>query len=167
DIIEVVRYGDDLVYGGADRDTLSFVDANAGVTIDMRTGFATFQDGAATVGSVKFYEMENLIGSKFADTLTGDDNANAIDSAGGGDTIKGMGGDDVIIVSRYETTNVDGGAGNDTLFFSESYADPSLYTTLNVGTRFDLASTSQSFNLMGFDTGSVTFTGIESLHGNN
>ena len=50
-------------------------------------------------------QIENLIGSEYADTLTGNDADNHIFGGAGGDTIRGGLGNDVL----------DGGLGNDTL----------------------------------------------------
>jgi Ca2+-binding RTX toxin-like protein len=50
--------------------------------------------------------IENLHGSEFADTLTGNTRANVISGFGGADTISGKSGDD----------DVAGGSGNDTIF---------------------------------------------------
>ena len=93
--------GADKLDGGDGVDTASYVDARAGVTINLTIGLqADTGAGADTLSSV-----ENLIGSRFADTLTGDDGANSLSGGDGNDVISGAGGLDII----------DGGAGDDKL----------------------------------------------------
>ena len=58
------------------------------------------------------FEIENLIGSNFNDTLTGDSNDNTIDGGEGNDVIHGGGGLDML----------KGGDGNDTLYSDNSIA---------------------------------------------
>ncbi len=58
--------------------------------------------------------IENLTGSAFDDTLTGDDNANTLIGGAGADTLKGGGGDDTLVWDSADT-EIDGGSGSDTL----------------------------------------------------
>jgi serralysin len=90
--------------GGADIDTASYSGATAGVVASLanaaiNTGFAA----GDTYNSV-----ENLAGSKFDDSLFGNNSANVINGGAGNDTIKGYGGNDTLI----------GGAGEDTFNFN-------------------------------------------------
>jgi Ca2+-binding RTX toxin-like protein len=73
-------------------------------------------------GSDTLISIENLNGSAYSDTLTGDGNANSLSDYGGGDDqIFGNAGADSLYVSRYAgsaTTNMlSGGADNDNLSF--------------------------------------------------
>ncbi|QDB99292.1 tandem-95 repeat protein [Mesorhizobium sp. 8] len=96
--------GNDTLVGGADSDTLnggsgtdtaSYESSLAGVTVDLNlVGTAQISGGDASGDNLT--AIENLIGSQFADILTGD---------GGNNVLAGLGGDDKLI----------GGAGNDTL----------------------------------------------------
>jgi Ca2+-binding RTX toxin-like protein len=91
----------DVVDGKGGVDTLSYVGSNAAVTANLTTGTGT--GGWAKKDTYK--NLENLIGSRFNDKLTGNAVANKLDGAAGSDTIDGSRGNDTLI----------GGAGNDIL----------------------------------------------------
>jgi Ca2+-binding RTX toxin-like protein len=132
DTISVVRQAGDVVTGGPDSDTLRFGDADAGVTVDITTGFARFYDGAVRVGSVAFWDIENLTGSRFADTLTGDASNNRLSGLGGPDTLRGGRGND----------RLTGGTGNDTFVFASGW-DHDTITDFAVGQdRLDMTGVS-------------------------
>ncbi|MFN7333219.1 MAG: VCBS domain-containing protein, partial [bacterium] len=92
--------GDDLVYassgndnlnGGTGTDTVSYENATSAVTVSLAT-----TSSQATVGSGTdtLQQFENLRGSAFNDTLTGDANGNTLRGLGGNDTLTGGAGDD-------------------------------------------------------------------------
>jgi len=101
--------GDDLLIGGtsADRleggagiDTASYADAAAAV--------AVYMSNKGNKGDAKgdvLIEVENLIGSAFNDTLSGDIGANRLEGGAGNDLLLGLAGADTLV----------GGAGNDIL----------------------------------------------------
>jgi Ca2+-binding RTX toxin-like protein len=86
--------GNDTINGGADNDTASFINAfsntAAGVTVDLNTQGVSQNTIAA--GTDTLTGIENLIGSQYADTLTGDGNDNLLEGGLGNDTIVGGGG---------------------------------------------------------------------------
>lgn len=84
-------YAANLLDGGAGSDTASYQWAPDSVTADLAAGIASGSYGRDT-----FVSIENLIGSTFADVLSGDANANTIDGGGGADVINGMGGNDIL-----------------------------------------------------------------------
>ena len=104
--------GNDELAGNGGIDTLSYAEAENGVTVSLlvKTAQNTAGAGIDTVGG-----FENLTGSGFADTLTGDKKANAIDGGGGGDTVSGGVGADLLT----------GGGG----------ADVFVYAALNESTK--------------------------------
>src|SRR5205085_9037401 len=87
--------------------------------------------------------IENLSGTPFADTLTGDDSANWLwgsaatiavgnVSATNNDIVDGKGGDDLITVG-IGNQNVQGGTGIDTLRFTENgAAESNFFLNLNI-----------------------------------
>ena len=99
--------GNDTINGGADTDTVSYVFASGAVTVDLAitTAQNTINAGMDTITNV-----ENIIGSNFADTLTGDANDNVIEGGLGNDTL-------------------DGGAGNDTISLANATGTTYLYLT--------------------------------------
>jgi Ca2+-binding RTX toxin-like protein len=119
--------GDDFLDGGAGIDTadyssgrLGFSGATAGVTVNLTLAGAQKTGGA---GVDTLVSIENLTGTNFDDTLTGNSFANTL-SAGGGsvkpngvtgiDTLSGGGGNDTLNGGP-DTNSLIGGSGNDTL----------------------------------------------------
>ncbi len=89
--------GNDILNGGTGNDTASFATAfsggsTTGVTIDL-TIQGTAQNTVAA-GTDTLTGIENLIGSQYNDTLTGDANANVIEGGLGNDTLSAGAGDD-------------------------------------------------------------------------
>lgn len=95
DLIEG-RAGDDLIAGENGNDTASYAGASGSVTINLATGTASGADGNDTLLTI-----ENVIGSAYADTITGDDGDNRLTGGAGADFM-------------------DGGAGIDTLSYVEA-----------------------------------------------
>ncbi|GBH32190.1 cellulase family glycosylhydrolase [Sphingobium xenophagum] len=95
------RGGADVLDGGAGIDTLDYSESNAGLIIDLAKRTAT---GGHAMGDT-ITGFENVIGSAFADKLSGDAGNNVLN---GGD------GDDVLLTSIGGTDIYDGGAGRDT-----------------------------------------------------
>jgi Ca2+-binding RTX toxin-like protein len=81
----------DLLVAGDGSDTVTYATAPAGVNVALIDGEAS---GGA--GNDSLEEVENVIGSTFADVLTANDGANAFTGLGGADTIStGIGPDSV------------------------------------------------------------------------
>ena len=102
--------GADRLYGGNDIDTLSYEDSDAGVSVNLQ--YNTASGGHAEGDTIA--EFENLIGSIYADMLTGDTGANDLDGLQGGDTLAGGDGDDVLR-GRGGNDDLIGGAGVDVM----------------------------------------------------
>ncbi|MFC7500169.1 sulfatase-like hydrolase/transferase [Enterovirga sp. GCM10030262] len=94
--------GADAMDGGIGLDTLSYSTATAGVAISLAVTVAqdTISAGSDTVAG-----FENLVGSSFADHLTGDAAANLIVAGDGDDMLEGGAGGDTL----------DGGIGADAM----------------------------------------------------
>ncbi|WP_157218723.1 calcium-binding protein [Flavisphingomonas formosensis] len=121
--------GDDYLDGGYGSDTASYVDATAGVTVDL--GLTDWQNTLGA-GFDMLVKIENLTGSAYADHLIG----NAL-----GNRLSGGGGDDVL----------DGGPGNDTLDGGAG-SDTATYAAADVAVRVNLAITGAQTTGMGTDT---------------
>lgn len=122
--------GDDLLDGGEGSDTVKYDNA---ARVDLRSLDQAQNTGTAGVDILR--SIENLTGSRFADSFSGDDQANRLeDDEGGNDVFNGRGGNDVIALSRSTNrfTNaagvsqfstaaslveLNGGDGNDTILF--------------------------------------------------
>ena len=123
------RLGDDTLVGGAGNDTLdggigAFVDtvsylaATTGVTVDLSTGIAS-EDGFGSVDTLT--DIEQLIGSDLADDLTSGTTTQSIDAAAGDDRITlGLG-----------AINVQGGDGSDTVDYSAFAATNAISVQLD------------------------------------
>mgnify|MGYP003638120837 CR=1 FL=1 len=100
--------GADALDGGADIDTANYAASAAGVTVDLAAGAGLGGDAAGDT----LANIENLVGSAFADTLTGDGGANSLSGGAGNDILTGGAGADAL----------DGGADIDTANYAASAA---------------------------------------------
>lgn len=84
--------GQDALSGGTGTDTLSYATAGAGVAVNL----ALQDQYTDTIGAGNDYlsGFENLIGSAFNDTLTGDTGSNVIEGGAGNDVLNGAAGTD-------------------------------------------------------------------------
>jgi Ca2+-binding RTX toxin-like protein len=130
------RAANDTLDGGAGSDTASYADAAGAVSIDLAAGVAS---GGA--GNDTLIGIENVQGSRFVDTLSGDDGDNLIRGMGSADQIAGGLGDDTL----------DGGAGKDVVSYANTAARVSV----------DLAKGTAE------GEGSDTFVHVESVIGSS
>jgi Ca2+-binding RTX toxin-like protein len=148
----VVGFNDSFILGdisgGAGVDTASFANAgeayivwNGGIVADLGQGDYTHLGYHFNEGNLS--GIENLVGSRFNDILTGDAGANSISGGDGDDTLDGAAGDDTL----------DGGAGVNTL----SYADATAAVTVSLA----LQGSAQDTGGAGVDT----LTNIQNLTG--
>jgi Ca2+-binding RTX toxin-like protein len=171
--------GDDQVYGGAGNDGLeggpgadrldggSGLDlvgyTNAGTANGFPASYTTLGVGVTAsllnstinVGEAAgdtYFNVENLQGSGFTDTLEGDNANNSLFGIGGNDTLRGQGGDD-LLEGGLGADAMDGGAGFD-------YA---VYTRATAGV---VATLGVAFTMTGDAVGD-TFANIEGLMGSD
>lgn len=85
--------GDDALNGGSGTDTAGYFDAISGVTVDLSIGAAQNTSGA---GSDTLNSIENLVGSRFDDVLTGTSGTNSLVGLEGDDILIGNGGSDTL-----------------------------------------------------------------------
>jgi Ca2+-binding RTX toxin-like protein len=154
--------GNDFVEGGAGYDRVSYssvgTDTVSGVTVSLGLQ-GTWQDTGGG-GTDYLIGVEHLTGTRFDDTLTGDNSDNWLwggldpeTGIAGNDTISGGGGNDLVQIGLGNAT-VDGGSGSDTLsFLGDDTAVPT-------GAIFDLSLQRQ---LTSF--GDVSATNFENLSG--
>ncbi|MEF8756318.1 MAG: hypothetical protein V5B60_20670 [Accumulibacter sp.] len=102
--------GDDTLDGGAGTDLASYDGASAGVTVTLATLGAQQNTGSAGIDTL--IGVEDVIGSGFNDSLTGDAGNNSLQGGAGNDTLQGGLGNDIL----------DGGAGTDTARYSDATA---------------------------------------------
>lgn len=117
------RGGNDLYFGGLGSDTVSYASAPGGITVNLNIGSS---QNTINAGSDLLNSIENLIGSAFDDTF--------------------------IASSASAINNIyDGGAGNDTIMFTNSTS----------AVKVDLSLTTSQNTLAGLDT----FISIENVTG--
>ena len=95
--------GSDVVDGGEGTDTLYYSTSTEGVRVTLGEAGETTVGVGGTADGDQITNVENVLASRFDDSVTGNSESN---------TIYGYAGDDVI----------DGGAGNDTLYGDYGYA---------------------------------------------
>jgi Ca2+-binding RTX toxin-like protein len=114
--------GNDIINGETGIDVLSFNKFGSGVTVNLATGNAITSSGTSLISNI-----EDIEGSGYNDTLTGDTGNNQIQGFGGADTINGgIGFDTAVYFDATSAVNVNlatgvvtGGSGNDTLISIE------------------------------------------------
>ena len=106
--------GNDILDGGSGIDTVSYTDIDNNVNVDLR-----FDDrNTQGAGNDTFISIENLVGSSFDDSLSGDASANEILGGDGNDTLRGQGGNDTLHGGSGDDRLI-AGAENDALFGDE------------------------------------------------
>ena len=112
--------GNDTVDGGLGTDMVSFANLARSVQVDLATGIA--RSGSDTT---QLINIENITGSIFGDNITGNAGPNLIRALGDYDWIVGSGGGDTI----------DGGTGRDMV----SYVNSPTPVTVDLGAARGLA----------------------------
>ena len=138
--------GQDAFDGGSGTDIVDYLNAAAGVVLDMTTGGT---GGDATGDS--YTSIETILGSNFDDDITGDALANTLNGREGDDILNGGGGKDLLI----------GGAGADVLNGGAG-VDTASYASAGSGISLDLATG----GTLG-DAAGDTFTSIEIVIGSD
>ncbi len=96
--------------GGLHGDTINLAQAVfSGATVSLAAETISMNDTAYILNVINF---ENVVGSSYTDTITGNDAANILYGGGDADSLSGGAGDDILIFDAADTT-VEGGAGRD------------------------------------------------------
>lgn len=183
--------GDDRLVGGAGADTLNGGDGSdtayyhtstSAVNVNLAANTGT---GGEAAGDT-YNSIENVYGSSFNDTLTGDAGANTLSGANGNDTLNGGGGDDTLvggngidslngdggsdgIYGGFGTDTLNGGDGDDRLVGGAGAdvlnggtgSDWAYYHSSAAGVTADLATNTGT----GGDAQGDTYISIENLYG--
>lgn len=156
--------GDDLIVvnsaanrldGGAGIDTVSYETATADVTVSLSSGM-----GSVGAGGDRYTNIEGVIGSAFADRLSGNSAANILEGAAGDDRLTGGGGRDAFV---FKFAGGDTGIDritdfgrDDTIVTDKALADPNNDDIIRVGRTGVLvldAATDTRVILQNFDAG--------------
>lgn len=144
----LVGYGTDTFDGGVGVDTVSFAKIYTSISLTLTAAATTWI--YSTYAKLTFQHVENVIGSGYADTLTGNAGNNVLDGANGNDILDGGAGNDTLI----------GGDGDDTLKGGAG-SDAASYATAKSAVKVDLAIVAAQVTGAGKDT----LSGIENLIG--
>jgi len=126
--------GDDYMDAGTGRDAASYADAGSAVTVSLLVTTAQNTGGG---GTDTLLGVESLIGSRFADTLTGNSTHNMLEGGDGDDTLDGGlrndtltgGAGDDLLLGGSGTDTLTGGEGRDVMWGGGS-ADIFIFTSL-------------------------------------
>jgi Ca2+-binding RTX toxin-like protein len=125
--------GDDILDGGAGRDIATYSNTACAVTIDLKlSGPQDTGRGLDTLIGV-----EDLVGSRHADRLSGNGQDNAFAGRAGGDTLSGAAGNDTLHGGAGDDV-LDGGQGDD-LLNGAAGRDTASYASATAGVHVDLA----------------------------
>ena len=140
--------GDDRLRGNAGADTLDggeghdwalYTDSDAAVRVDLSDGLA--ESGGTAQGDV-LVDIEWLLGSRYGDTLVGDDAANVLRGKEGDDLLSGGAGRDILRGDEGDDTLM-GGEGDDVFRFYQGFGSDHIldFDTLDMlsfgGTGFN------------------------------
>lgn len=129
--------GADVITGGAGVDRLSYLDSNAGVTVNLDTGAASRGYAAGDT----FSNIENLLGSIHDDVLTGDNGANTLWGYAGPDTLTGLGGSDTFIVAAgpdfFSATITDLATDDFILMYSAVFIGQNVFSNVAREVRYE------------------------------
>jgi VCBS repeat-containing protein len=172
--------GSNFFFGDSGIDTADYAAASGPVVANLATGSATGGDftDILTLVAPQLNSIENLIGSEFDDSLTGDDNANVL--YGGGNTGLGAGNDQMVgglgndtLYGGFDNDILNGGAGNDWLYggtgndtFTGSIGADTFVLGGGADTIIDIAPAdgdrvmiqAGTFIVSGLNTSTVTFS---------
>ncbi|MGH8350337.1 MAG: beta strand repeat-containing protein, partial [Pseudomonas sp.] len=157
--------GNNLLYGSAGVDTVSYLYAGSAVTASLAvtTAQATGGSGADTLIAI-----ENLTGSNYNDTLTGNAAANFLNGGSGNDTLDGGAGNDVLDGGA-GVDRMTGGDGSD-LYYVDNAGDVVIETnaTASTGGSDTVYSFLSAYTLgANVEYGRVLATGAADLSGNS
>jgi Ca2+-binding RTX toxin-like protein len=156
--------GNDSINGGStalnDLDRVEYGQSTGGVNVNLATGIAF--DGLG--GADTLSNIEQVTGSRFADTLTGDTGDNLLNGSGGNDTLIGGAGNDTLdggenisdLLADSDTVNYKvTGAGSVTVNLTTGTASDGLGGTDTLISIERVFGTDSADNLTGGDTANI------------
>ncbi|MDQ7251013.1 calcium-binding protein [Dongia sedimenti] len=145
--------GVDIIDGKGGADYVDYSSSTAAVAINLATGMAS---GGYAAGD-KLISIEHLLGTAYADTLTGDSGANTLYGYSGNDILDGGTGNDIMI----------GNAGDDTYYVdnvndivTEAVGEGTADTVRSTLAAYTLTANVENLTLIGANNGSATGNGL-------
>ena len=142
--------GSDTYFGGAGIDTVTYASSAAAVSVNLATRSGS---GGSAQGDY-VGEIENLIGTLYDDTLTGNGSDNKLRGDFGDDTLRGGTGNDML-AGGFGADELHGDAGFDTAIYLHDY----IAVDLAAGT----GGTVQNPDEIDSEAEGDTLTGIEAV----
>lgn len=161
DILEGLA-GADVLKGDAGSDTVSYAHANVGVVVDIDNNSSRTMTNDAAGDT--FFDIENITGSNFNDSLYGDVHDNVLIGGLGNDLLDGGGGTDTVsyetatgsVTIDLATNTVTGAAGNDTLVSIEKIIGSTHVDTIIGSAGDDVIDGGAGADVINGDAGSDT-----------
>jgi hypothetical protein len=132
------------------------------VTVDLNLVGGDAQTSAGLASGFVLTGVESVLGTGFADTLTGDTGNNTIGGLGGADVLTGLGGNDTFLLTGSQLTGatpdlvrVDGGSGYDAIEISGLSAGQSVSFTHLLSTNGSGQQVGTSIEQVGIRDGLV------------
>ena len=154
--------GNDTYNGGSGIDTIKYTSAKSGITVNLSASTnqakSTLTGNSAGIGVDQLSGIENIIGSSYADKLTGDAASNSIAAGSGNDVIDGGMG------AMFDV--IDGGAGADTVSFASLRSTSTMGVTLNLA-LVQTSGSAKGYTLASGLSGTDWIKGIENIIGSS
>ncbi|MGI9478643.1 MAG: cadherin domain-containing protein, partial [Hyphomicrobiaceae bacterium] len=176
--------GGDIVDGGEGNDTLYYSTSTEGVQVTLGGAGETTLGSGGTAEGDQITNVENVLASRFDDSVTGNSENNTIYGYTGDDVIDGGAGDDTLfgdyayasshyagddtITGGAGDDTIDGGSGNDTAVYSNNWADYTISRetdgSYHVADKTSAEGTDTVSNVESFRFGDVTLNSDELLN---
>ncbi|MGZ4257252.1 MAG: beta strand repeat-containing protein [Gaiellaceae bacterium] len=154
------RAGNDTLTGGGGSNTVDYSDAAGGVNVSLGAGTETPAAGS-DAGFDTLSGFQTVIGSSYADSLTGDGNDNVLSGGAGNDTFDGAGGSDTVSYASAPAgvnASLGSGTANDGQGGTDTFVPTSVETL--TGSAFDDTLTGDaSDNVLSGGGGNDTLAG--------
>lgn len=134
----------DRLDGGAGVDTIDYSRSALAVDINLSTGLvrADLNPLLPDVTVAEVRNIEDAVGSRFNDSITGSAVANRLDGGAGNDTIRAGAGNDTLI-GGIGTNLLDGGTGIDTADYASANHSVIAFLNDGIGGQIDLETNEQ------------------------
>jgi Ca2+-binding RTX toxin-like protein len=113
--ILVGGYGFEYLHGGNGIDTVKYDYYDGGAMINLSTGKTVFDGNVNSSDYDELVSIENVVGSKGNDIITGDHHNNHLNGSDGNDIIHGGRGNDTLVAGGGDRNTLVGGTGQDKL----------------------------------------------------